>query len=275
MVNIEEITSNLIQVEDGLWVSKDHSLVSYPPDGMDFTYRLEEQSYWFRHRNHCIMALINHFRPTGTFFDIGGGNGFVSQAIQQSGIKTVVIEPDPSGSRHALERGLKPVIAATLTDAGFRPGIMLAAGMFDMLEHIEDDLGLLRQIYNLLAPDGRLFLTVPAYQLLWSPYDIIAGHYRRYRLDNLCTLLQTAGYQIDFATYFFGFLPMPIFMFRSLPYRLGWTHEVQLDEPDTTQAYTVNHALLDWVLKLELNWIRNLKSLPAGGSILVVARRAH
>jgi SAM-dependent methyltransferase len=273
IMDIHPYASNLNQAADGLWTSKNHTPVSYPAQGMDFTYELEEQSYWFIHRNRCISAVIDHFRPQGALFDIGGGNGFVSQAIRQLGIPTVLVEPDPSGSRHALERGLAPVICASLQDANFYPDSMDAVGLFDVLEHIENDLDFLKQIHTLVKPGGRLFLTVPAYQALWSIDDVSAGHFRRYRLKKLSHLLNQAGFKVDFATYIFFLLPFPIFLFRALPSRMGWRKEIDLEDAGTKNEYVSRVSLVDAILGLELIWLKRLKALPFGGSCLVAARR--
>jgi 2-polyprenyl-3-methyl-5-hydroxy-6-metoxy-1,4-benzoquinol methylase len=273
MMDIKTTASNLLQTEDGLWISKNHSPVSYPQEGMDFTYQLEEQSYWFQHRNKCIIALIEHFRPQGALFDIGGGNGFVSQAVRRIGIETVLVEPDPTGSRHALERGLKPVINATLDDAGFTSGSMDAVGLFDVLEHIEDDGAFLQQIHELVKPGGRLFITVPAYLFLWSIDDVSAGHFRRYSLKDLCQGLKQAGFQIDFATYIFMLLPLPIIFFRTLPSRLGWRKKIQLENADIKNEYVSSSSLVETLLGLELPWLKRLISIPIGGSCLVAASR--
>ena len=275
MVDINQIASNLVQAGDGLWISKSHSPVSYPREGMDFTYQVEEHSYWFNHRNHCITSLVHQFHLQGVLFDIGGGNGFVSQAIRRLGVETVLVEPDPTGSRHALERGLKPVISAALDDAAFYPGSMDAAGLFDVLEHIENDSAFLKQIHSLVKPGGHVFITVPAYQALWSIDDVSAGHFRRYGLKDLCHLLSEAGFKIDFATYIFFLLPLPIYCFRTLPSRFGWRKEVQLDDAATQNEYVSNSSLVDDIFSLELHWLKNLKALPFGGSCLVVASRAE
>ena len=272
-MEINQIAANLRQSDDGLWISRSHTPVSYPSQGMDFTYQLEEQSYWFIHRNRCISAVINQFRPQGMLFDIGGGNGFVSQAIRQLGIETMLVEPDPAGSRHALERGLAPVICASLEDAIFYPNSMDAAGLFDVLEHIEDDLGFLQQLHNLVKPGGRLYITVPAYQALWSIDDISADHFRRYDLNLLCQRLKQAGFKVDFATYIFYFLPLPIYLFRSLPSRMGWRKEINLEDAGIKNEYVSRSNLVEALLGFELHWLKRLKALPFGGSCLVAASR--
>jgi SAM-dependent methyltransferase len=275
MLKIDKLASNLVQTSEGLWVSKSHSAVSYPSEGMDFTYQIEDHSYWFIHRNRCITTLINHFPPQGVFFDIGGGNGFVSQAVQKMGIETVLVEPDPAGSRHALERGLKPVVSAALGDAGFFPQCMDTVGLFDVLEHIEDDQGFLTQVHQLIKPGGQLFITVPAYQTLWSIDDVSAGHFRRYELQDLCGRLKKAGFKIDFSTYIFALLPLPIFLLRTLPSRWGWRKEVQLDNISTRNEYVSDSNLVNHIFGMELFWLKRLIPLPWGGSCLVAARRVE
>ena len=67
-----------------------------------------------------------------------------------------------SGNHGCQGRGLTSVICSTLQDAGFKPGTVPAAGLFDVLEHIEDDVGFLKTLNEILVPKGRVFLTVIA-----------------------------------------------------------------------------------------------------------------
>jgi SAM-dependent methyltransferase len=145
---------------------------------------VEDSSFWFRHRNRCIVSLVRRFSPDATFLDIGGGNGFVAGGLIESGIACALIEPGIDGALAAHARGIDPVICARLEAAGLRPASAAAAGMFDLIEHIKDELGALRQVNELLATGGRLFLTVPAYSFLFSADDVTAGHYCRYTLHS-------------------------------------------------------------------------------------------
>jgi len=103
-------------------------------------------------------------------------------AIKNAGLPTVVIEPGLQGAMNAHRKGLNPVICSSLEDAGFKTHLIPAVGLFDILEHIEDDIGFLTTIKTLLVPNGKLYITVPAYNFLRSVEDNYAGHYRRYTL---------------------------------------------------------------------------------------------
>lgn len=79
------------------------------------------------------------FSPPGAVFDIGGGNGFVALGIKNAGREVVLVEPGPEGVRNARVRGLTTIICSTLEDAGFLKHTIPAIGIFDVLEHVEDD----------------------------------------------------------------------------------------------------------------------------------------
>src|SRR5712692_4618252 len=137
--NLSEIARNIELGQDGLWASRTVSDVSYPDGGNEFCFAVEESSFWFRHRNNCILEVVKSFPPPGAFFDVGGGNGYVARAIQNAGLETVLIEPGLSGAQNAHRRGVLNVVRATLEDAGFLPEVFPAVGLFDVVEHIQED----------------------------------------------------------------------------------------------------------------------------------------
>jgi SAM-dependent methyltransferase len=73
---------------------------------------------------------------------------------------------------------------------------------FDVIEHIDDDVGALKAIHNALRPGGLFVCTVPAFQFLWSHHDEVNHHKRRYRAPLLRERLENAGYRIDHLSYF-------------------------------------------------------------------------
>ena len=275
MVNLENYSSELVE-KDGLYFAKEVAEISYPEKGNEDCFILEDNSFWFKHRNDCIIEAVQKYAGKRVFFDIGGGNGFVSRGLAESGIETVLVEPGISGCLNARKRGLQNIVCSTLQNASFKIGSIPAIGLFDVVEHIEDDRDFLTSIRTFLMDDGLVFMTVPAYQSLWSDEDDDAGHFRRYSLTEIENRLIQTGFKIEYSTYIFSILPLPVFLLRSLPSRLGLYKNV-----DDMSARKAEHegktGVVDKVLKriwsLELNKIRVGGKIPAGGSCFIVARK--
>jgi SAM-dependent methyltransferase len=258
---------------DGCWRSPDVSAVSYPEKGNEACYQVEDSSYWFRHRRDCILAAVGRHPPSGRIFDIGGGNGGMALALQAAGHPSALVEPG-SGVERARQRGLEHVVHATLGDAGFAPHSIPAAGMFDVLEHIEDERRLLRELHGQLARGGRFYCTVPADPRLWSGADVDAGHFRRYTPATLAATLEASGFVVEFLSPFFAWLILPVGLLRALPWRLR--HRPRRTSIDTVAE---DHRLPRGAAGLvaaahrwELARLREGRRIPAGTSLLCVAR---
>lgn len=212
----------LAQNADGIWYAAEQEDFSYPNEGNDQCFEIEDKSFWFQYCNACVIELVKKFPPRGNgpISDVGGGNGFVAKGLMDVGWDVVLIEPGPAGARNAKKRGLQHVVCATTQAAGFRPGRMPAIGVFDVVEHIQDDLAFLRHLHAVLEPGGMLYLTVPANPYAWSNEDIYAGHFRRYTPETLSKVLKDAGLEIQFMTGIFAWLLVPVFLRRAFPYRL-------------------------------------------------------
>ena len=283
-VNVQALTTGLRLREDGIWYATDDDPVSYPESGHAALVEVEEGSFWFNHRNNAIAALVGAFPPPpgGVMLDVGGGNGYVSVALASHGHDVVVVEPGRTGARNAKERGIDNVVCATTRSANVLPGSVAAIGLFDVIEHIDDDAEFIAHIASLLQKGGTLYATVPAYQLLWSNDDERAGHFRRHSIRSMRDLLTEGGFEIEFITHLFRPLPLPVLLFRSLPYRLRSLAGAKTSRP--TAAATANTArshatgggvisrFTSTVLAPEIRNIRSASPMRFGGSILVAAR---
>ena len=141
------------------------------------------------------------------------------------------------------------------------------AGAFDVLEHIGDDTAALESMHGAIAPGGGLLVTVPQHMWLWSPADEIAKHFRRYSRRELLTRVTGAGFEILHVTSFVSvLLPfMAALRFRS---RVG-----RVTADSDARYPRALHAAFGAALTAERATIRAGISWPAGGSLLVVARR--
>lgn len=274
MLDISRLTAGLEQREPGIWFTSGTTVVSYPAHGNVACLAVEDSSFWFRHRSRCIAALVTRFRTEGFFLDVGGGNGFVARTLVAQGIPCVLIEPGVEGARAARARGIDPVICATLADAAIADASCGSAGMFDVLEHIGNELAALSEVHRVLRPGGAFFLSVPAYQFLFSADDAAAGHFRRYSAARLARVLTAAGFKITFQTYMFAPLPPIVFAARTVPSRLGLHRgaDVARNEAEHTKK-GFSAYLMDRLLDAEYRWIAAGHSVPFGGSCLCVAHK--
>ena len=275
-MDLSAIAANIELGPEGFWVSPTASAISYPESANEVYFGVEDTSFWFAHRNQCILSAIRNLPPPGAFFDIGGGNGYVSKALQDAGLDVVLVEPGIHGSRNARRRGVLQVVCSTLQDAGFCSGVLPSVGLFDVVEHIEDDGAFLSDVHSYLIPGGRIYLTVPAFRRLWSGEDKEAGHWHRYALSQICSVLKSSGFEVEYATYFFQFLLPPIYFFRALPFSLGLSPKTvshQAVQRDHQVASPVLQHVIGWLSRRELRRIGSRHRIGLGASCLVVAKK--
>jgi hypothetical protein len=182
------------------------------------------------------------------------------------------LEPGTAGARNGKKRGLPWVLHCGFEQAGFKDNSLPSAGLFDVLEHIEKAPDFLGMIKSKLRKGGRLYLTVPAYPWLWSQEDVWAGHHLRYGAEELRRVLETQGFQVEYLSHFFSFLVAPLFLFRALPYRLGFrakrSPEAETAEHNPSRAAL---AVLDKLMGFECHRMGK-KSIPFGTSCIAVAK---
>ena len=130
-IDIGSWAPELRMTDNGVWLSPSRREVSFSRGGHAGCYALEDDSFWFEHRNAVLLAALSRFAPTGVILDVGGGNGYVTRALVKAGHPAVLLEPGEVGVRNAQARGLRPIICSSLQDAGILPGVLPAVGLFD------------------------------------------------------------------------------------------------------------------------------------------------
>lgn len=271
----QDFITNLVTGENGFLQARNASEVSYPEDGHDVCHAVESTSFWFAHRNRALAAVITAFAPPAglPFLDVGGGNGFVATMIQGLGHRVVMIEPGEAGARFARDRGLEEIVQSSIVDLEVAPASIGAMGLFDVLEHIEDDVAALRRLREMLVDDGRIYLTVPAHRALWSSIDEQAGHFRRYTRKQLVRVLEEAGLEVDFASYYFRPLLAPMFLLRCLPERLG-LRKGESRSDRVSREHERDNPLMTRALDAEVRRFAAGRPVSVGASCVAVARKA-
>jgi SAM-dependent methyltransferase len=242
-------------------------------DGTDAAYPFEAlvsaeaSHFWFRNRAALIgWALRAHFPGATSILEIGCGAGGVLLDIQRSnpGARLTGSELLLPGLQRARQR-LADVEFVQM-DAQHIPfeNEFDVIGAFDVLEHIDDDESVLRQMKGALVTGGGIVITVPQHEWLWSRFDEACGHRRRYSRRGLIRKLRSAGFE-----------PVRVTSFTSFALPLLMAARRNMRDVDLAQEVSVPVAPLNallWTLgALERAFIAANVSLPAGGSLLAVA----
>jgi SAM-dependent methyltransferase len=264
--------SGIVEMKPDFWSAPNIAQVSYPYEAHLALAKVEETSFWFKHRNRIVVDAVRRFSPGKKLFEIGGGNGYVSLGLKRAGYEPVVVEPGISGAEIASSRGITVVNAALSADL-FNPGSLPAIGLFDVIEHIDDDREFLEKCWDAIEPGGVVYITVPASRGLWSTDDEYAGHYRRYGRKQLRSLLETVGFEPMQVSGFFLLLVTPLFLLRTLPSKFGRRKVTSVDEAVTHHNEGVLSRLIGFASGFEVEALHRGASLPAGTSLIAVARK--
>lgn len=145
-------------------------------------------------RRDRILRRIRPLRP-GAVLEVGAGAGALIDDLARLGHSCDALETSPGARKLAetLHAGNENVRVHAVAEPGWsgRFDYVLA---FEVLEHIDDDSGALRQWFAWLRPGGHLLISVPAHARRWSASDEWAGHFRRYERADLLQRLEEAGF---------------------------------------------------------------------------------
>ena len=243
----------------------------YPADAFARHAALQDGNYWFEARSALIIWAVQRYFPAArSFLDVGCGTGFVLSGLREAFPKMQLAGTDflEDGLTFARQRVPSATFAlGNAQDLGVS-GHFDVVGAFDVLEHIDDDLAVLRRMHAATKPGGGLLIAVPQHRWLWSSADDQAQHVRRYTRHELVDRVTAAGFTVLRTTSFVSLL-LPLMAASR------WRDARKTRGPAASELYvspSVN-AVLRSVLTVERGLIRSGLSLPAGGSLLVIARR--
>jgi SAM-dependent methyltransferase len=199
-------------------------------------YEIEKVHWWCVARRDILQAVVRDLLPTGgKVLDVGCGTGFFIESLMQEPgprFEGWGLDASPLAVSMCRERGLTHVHEGSATDLSAVAAERFdAIFMFDVLEHLDDDREALAEAAKLLAPGGRIVVTVPAFRFLWSKHDDVSMHKRRYTRAELARAFDDAGLPLAKLTYFNAFL-FPLALARRVGRRLTRTDDgVEFDVP--------------------------------------------
>ena len=230
---------------------------------------LFEKHWWWRSRTELIVGKLRRL-PSASgrhkILDIGCGDGLFFDRLAEFGDVEGV---EPSAELVSAGNPHRGRIYVCPFDQSFRPGkeytLIL---MLDVLEHLEDPVGALRHALELLAPDGSIIITVPAFMALWTSHDVLNHHKARYTKRSFGEVARQSGLIIQEERYFYHWT-CP----AKLAARVG--ELIFHPEPASPQIPPkwVNEALFH-ISRMEQKTLSTLP-MPFGSSLMVVGRKGN
>src|SRR3989338_362000 len=230
-------------------------------------YNNEKKHWWYSTRRKIVHKLIRKYLPERKglkILDIGCGGGLLSQELQKYG-QVVCIDPSEEAVNFARARG---VMAEKFSLADYKKRETYDCVIaLDVLEHCDDDSMAIKNIYDLLKPDGIAIIFVPALNCFWGHQDVISHHFRRYTYNDLLNKFKNAGFKPITQSYFNFFLSPAVYASRKLRNIIKTTPKSEL---------TNNNFILNRIGKiifgLEYYLIPGIK-FPFGVSLLGVYKK--
>jgi SAM-dependent methyltransferase len=230
---------------------------------------LETTHWWFVARRRVIAVLIGRFLPRTPARILEAGCGSGGNLAMLGTFGTVdAFEYDTTAREAARQKSQLDVqFGALPDDLPFGDRRYDLIGLFDVLEHVEDDTASLAALGARLSDTGVILVTVPAFPWLWSRHDERHHHFRRYTRASLAQVAKTAGLRVRYASYFNFFLFPLAVTTRALKRLMG------SDTPDDTMPSSPVNAALTGIFGLERHLLGRIR-LPVGLSLAAVLEKA-
>lgn len=225
--------------------------------------------WWYRTRARLLGTVLGAYADgAADVLDVGSADG-PSVGWLRGRSHHVTLDIDP--------RGLAPGsgVCGSATGLPFADAAFDLVGAFDVVEHCDPEDAVLAEVRRVLRPGGYFLMTVPAYQWLWSDFDVQNGHVRRYTRGRAVSALEDGGFEVVRATYAFA-ATFPAFVVERLARRVrglvrrddgGAADIVRLPRtsPVVDRVLTALGTVDDRVLAR--------RDLPFGSSVVVAARK--
>ena len=242
--------------------------------------RVEASHWWFVGRREIIRSFLLRLvrdlkadrKPQDeqnlNILDVGCGTGANLEMLSEFG-NAEGVDVSAEALSFCQARGLEKVKLGAAEALPYKNNSFDLVTGLDVVEHLDDDVGGLKEMRRVLRPDGRALLFVPAFMFLWGVQDDISNHRRRYTMKSLKNAVREAGFEVERATYvnisFFAPILLGRLFMRATRVR-----------PESENNITIGflNGVLGKFFAAERVPLRYL-NFPFGVSIICVARRVE
>jgi len=241
-------------------------------------FEMENTHWWFVGKRLMIISMLKRIpgydkdRKDLKILDLGCGTGALINRLKEYGaVVGLDFSKDALEFCVARECGL-------LCCGDIQKKIPFGDESFDLviasdvLEHLEDDMFTVQEIYRICKKNGFVLITVPAHQFLWSEHDVALHHRRRYRKSDLLNKVTASGFKIEKKSYTNSFI-LPFLAIFRLTKRIsaGSSNSGKRSDCYINFPFFINIFLIS-IMKLECNLLKII-NLPFGSSVVCFARK--
>ncbi|MBN1903210.1 class I SAM-dependent methyltransferase [Candidatus Sumerlaeota bacterium] len=246
------------------------------PEEYEKMYNQENAYWWFQGRKKILFKMIEHYGllkdGNARVLDIGCGTGLILQSISSRSI-AIGMDFSRKAISYCRRRNIRDLLLGDVSNLPIKDSSVDLILALDLMEHIEDDEGLMKEIYRTLKPKGYILATVPAHQYLWSGHDEALHHFRRYSKESFWKLITGNKFQPVKFSYVISFTFLPIFLFRMI--QKAYRRFIPSTGNPRTHIIILPrfiNSLLVHILNLEGALLKHI-NFPIGISLLCIARK--
>jgi ubiquinone/menaquinone biosynthesis C-methylase UbiE len=234
---------------------------TYDPRFFEEIKKVEEKHFWFRVRRRWILDKLEEFLPPpAKFLEVGCGTGNVSSFLARKGYIVTGCEYYSEAIGNAWP-GFQ-IIQGDANNLPFEDNNFDAVGLFDVLEHFQDEITPLQEAVRVVKERGIILITVPAREELWSWVDEISLHKRRYTKESLRKNFIELQLEALLTEYLFMSLYLP----------MKYVRGKNKKSDDIFRIGRIANILLSGIFETE-RLISKVFPLPVGTSLIAIARK--
>ncbi len=234
--------------------------------------RVEDSHWWFVGRRAILESFVEpiatDLKASGEpvkILDVGCGTGANLEMLAAFG-EPEGVDMSDDALAFCRERGLK-VSKGLAEELPFEDGAFDFATALDVIEHLDDDVAGLKEMFRVVRSGGRVLIFVPAFMWLWGVQDDISDHRIRYTKQQITDRIEQAGFQVDRATYANITFFAPILAGRTLMKLTGVK-----PESENNIAVPGMDGVFGKIFSAERHWLKRA-NFPFGVSIVISGRK--
>lgn len=239
------------------------------PEAYDRLFEIEVKMWWYRERRAVCTRLLDCALPGPggvRVLDVGCGTGFNMKLLGRYGAVEGV-DPAPEALAYCRRRGVEHVRQGGAESLPFPDRRFQLVTAFDIIEHVDDDVGALAEFARVLEPEGHLLVYTAALPALDGEQDRAVGHRRRYRKRRLRERLVAAGFEVRNLSHVILIVLPLVLLVRLALSRVRNRPHVEMSMPPAAA-----NALLTLISRVEAPIVTSL-GLPIGLSLVALAKR--